>query len=283
MNTLFAPFDMIHRFYTVSQCNNLQDKKESQNTGKKYAKKCHIIIASLLRDAEPSFPVARRNIKSFSEMFKTIDVFILENDSKDDTRKLWKEYSKNKSDCPANVKVFVESPKKGKYPKTINHNITDARIKKMVKLRNNLMKIVKEKSRKVNYDKYIFVTDLDIKGVLPREGIYDTFYHFKNTKKYDYDAIGCNGITWNSFYFDDYAFSKDNHKNYPQISVPIYKGLYPVKSSFSGGVFYKYDKMINLKYKFRKDGKNIICEHVSLNKQLKMAINTNMIYHIWSH
>lgn len=279
MNTLFVPFDIVHRFYTTTQCNNLLNKTESQNKGKKYAKKCHCIIASLLRDSEPSFQVAIKNIKSFSEMFKSVEVFILENDSKDDTRKLWKEYS-NK--CPENVKVFVESPKKGKYPKTINHNITDIRIKKMVNLRNNLLEIIKQKSKKVNYDKYIFVTDLDIKGILPREGIYDTFYHFKYGNK-KYDAIGCNGITWNCFYFDAYAFSKDKYNNYPQVSVPIYKGLYPVKSSFSGGVFYKYDKMVNLKYKFKKDGKNIICEHVSLNKQLNMAINTNMIYYIWSH
>lgn len=279
MDTLFAPFDIVHRFYTVTRCNNLSNKKDSQNRGKKYSKKCHCIIASLLRDAEHSFPVAVKNIKSFSEIFKTVDVFILENDSKDNTRKLWKEYS-NK--CPSNVKIFVESPKKGKYPKTISHEHSNARIIKMVKLRNNLLEIIKEKSRKVDYDKYIFITDLDIRGSLPKEGIYDTFYHFKDNRKYD--AIGCNGIAWNCFYFDDYAFSKDNHNNkYPQLSVPIYKGLYPVKSSFSGGVFYKYNKLIKLKYKFKREGNNVICEHVPLNKQLKIAINTNMIYYIYSH
>lgn len=276
MNILCAPFEIVNRFYTVTQYDLPNKNNES---GKKYAKKCHCIIASLLRDAEPSFSTAVKNIKNFSKIFKTVDVFVLENGSRDNTRKLWEKYSKNP---PKNVKVFVESPKKGKYPKTISHEHTIVRIKKMVKLRNNLLEIIKEKSTKVNYDKYIFVTDLDIKGFLPKEGIYDTFYHFKYGKT-DYDAIGCNGITWKCFYFDDYAFSKNKHKNYPQISVPIHRGLFPVESSFSGGVFYRYDKMINLKYKYKREGNNIICEHVSLNKQLKMAINTNMIYYIYSH
>lgn len=275
MDILFAPFDIIHRFYTVTQTTL---PTQNQKSGKKYAKKCHCVISSLLRDAAGSFSIGVKNIKMFSKIFKTVDVFILENGSKDKTRQLWEAY---KFSCPPNVKVFVESPRKGDYPKTINHAITNARIKKMVKLRNNLLEIIKEKSTKVEYDKYIFVTDLDIKGSLQKEGIYDTFSRFKYNKKYD--AIGCNGITWNCFYFDDYAFSKDKFNNYSQLSVPIYKGTFPVESSFSGGVFYRYDKMVNLKYKFKREGKEIICEHVTLNKQLKMAINTNMIYYIYSH
>ena len=280
MDYLFAPFDFLERIYST---NKNPFSKEKVKKGKIYAKNCHCIVGSLLRDAEDSYQYGVNMIEILSKIFKTVDVFILENDSKDNTKKLWKKYAKT---CHENVKVFVDSPSENDQylrQKTNNHEITEQRIKKMVKLRNILLDNIKEKSRKVSYDKYIFMTDLDIKGKIKKEGIYDTFYHFRKKK---IDAIGCNGLLWNCFYFDNFAYKNSSSRNgvHPSIIVPINDNLFPVISTFSGGVFYKYNVITQLKYKFkRKEGK-IICEHVTLNEKIKdIYINTNMIYNIISH
>ena len=84
------------------------------------------------------------------------------------------------------------------------------------------------------------------------------------------------------FYFDPYAYKND--ENFlPALNVPVNEGLFEVESSFSGGVFYKYNKVIDLKYKFEKGTYEPICEHISFNRHIKMCINTNMKYSILSH
>ena len=298
MDYLLFPFDFLGRVYNI---NTTPFTKEKLKIGKKYAKKCHCVIGTLLRDAEDSYSYGVELIKTFSKIFKTVDLIILENDSEDRTRKLWTKYSEK---CPENVKIFLSSPDKKdkdlKY-KTVSHETTDIRMRKMVKLRNILLKNIKAKSRKVDYETYVFITDLDIKGHLGKEGIYDTFYRFKRTlvsdaksvqksdtkkqnkKSQKLDAIGCNGLTWKCFYFDDYAYQNRISRVYSAVDVPVNKGLYPVISTFSGGVFYKYDSLAKLKYKFKKNGNRIICEHVTINEKIKIAINTNMIYNISSH
>jgi len=285
MEWLLFPFDFLERIYYL---NKTSFSREKLKKGKKYAKKVHCIIGSLIRDGEDSYSYGVNLIEIFSKIFKTVDVFILENDSKDNTKKLWEKYS---TKCPENVKLIIFSPsteekdKTLKY-KTVNHEVTNIRIKKMVKLRNILLETIKTKSRKFDYESYVFITDLDIKGKLLKEGLYDTFYHFK--KKNKIEAIGCNGITWNYLYFDSYAYK--NIRSNPvlkigsSVDIPINNGLYPVISSFSGGMFYKYNIFVKLKYKLRKNGEKIICEHVTLNEKIKnIFINTNMIYYIKSH
>lgn len=280
MDYIFFPFDFLERFYESSK-NPFS--KEKLKKGRDYAKNCHCIVGSLLRDSETSYKYGVKLIEDFSKIFKTVDIFILENGSKDNTRKIWKKYAKK---CPENVKIFIDYPKKvDKYlkKKTIDHEITEDRIKKMAKLRNNLLENIKNKARKFDYDKYIFITDLDIKGELKKEGIYDTFSYFK---KENVDAIGCNGLKLNCLYFDDFAYKKKMKSKYlfPSLKIPLNEGLFPVISTFSGGVFYKYDKIINLKYKFKKIKGEIICEHITLNQKIKkIFINTNMKYFVYSN
>jgi hypothetical protein len=210
-------------------------------------------------------------------------LFILENDSVDQTRKLWESYKP-----PKNVKVFLLSvdkinPQDRKLlkKKTLGHDVTADRIKKMVYLRNILLENIQTQSRKFP-NSYVFMTDLDIRGKLDRGGILDTFYYFSKNRA---DAIGCNGMTHKVLYYDSYAF-KDYRKVRvnSSVHVPVNQGLYPAISSFSGGVFYKYSAIENLKYKYREKHKKIICEHITFNKQIKrFFINTNMIYEIYSH
>jgi hypothetical protein len=276
MDYLFAPFDFMKR---ITNLNTVAFNHEKIKIGKKYAKNCHCVIGSLLRDAENSYSYGVKLIKMFSKIFKSLDVFILENDSKDNTRKLWEKYSKT---CPKNVKIILislEKKDKNLSYKTKNHEHTEIRIRKMVKLRNILLKNIKKKCRKDD-ETYIFITDLDIKGEIVRKGIYDTFHYFKKKK---IDAIGCNGLRWDYIYYDQYAYK--NSLNIPlALDVPINDGLFPVISTFSGGIFYKYNTISKLKYKFKKEKDEVICEHVTLNEKIKnIAINTNMIYYIYSH
>jgi hypothetical protein len=272
MDYLFLPFDFLYRIATANS-DPFNEKK--LNKGKRYANTCHCVIGTLLRDAEDSYNYSVNTIEKFSKIFKTLDIFILENGSKDNTRKLYQEYK-----CPNNVKIFIDSPKNNKYLKykTRQHEINEKRIQKMVFLRNNLLDNIRKKSRKFE-NTYIFITDLDIKGNLNKKGIYDTFYYFYKRK--EIEAIGCNGLKWNYFYFDDYAYKNKENKIHSGIDVPINQGLYRVKSTFSGGVFYRSEILLNLKYKYKEKKGKIICEHVTLNEKIpKIYINTNMIYNI---
>lgn len=282
MDYLLFPLDFLNRVYKI---NTSPFEKKKLKKGKRYAKECHCIIGSLLRDSELSFEDGVKLVEQFSQIFGTVDVFILENDSEDRTRELWGRYSKK---CPSNVKIFLLSEndipsqdRKLVERKTVAHEHSYPRIKKMVKLRNILLENIYSKSRQSD-NSYIFITDLDIRGNLHKLGIYDTFYHFSKSRA---DAIGCNGLTWNCFYFDDYAFKDpDTNRIYSTIDVPVNQGLYPVISSFSGGVFYTYDSLKKLRYKFKTFHKKVVCEHVVLNKKIKrFYINTNMIYNIKSH
>ena len=94
MDYLFAPFDYLYRLYSESK-DPFSEKKLKK--GEDYSETSHCIIGSLLRDAEPSFEYSKAIIKKFSRIFKRVDVIILENDSKDNTKKLWTEFADRKS------------------------------------------------------------------------------------------------------------------------------------------------------------------------------------------
>lgn len=248
-----------------------------------------LYIGVLARDIETKIPLFLDKMKKLSPYFTEIEIFFSENDSIDKTRQLLLDEVKNNT---SSFKVNLVNEKQlnlpsyflPKFKKTKAHEKERIRIEKMVFLRNDLLNSIKV-LRQPSKNDYLLITDADLIGEFEMEGIFDTFDEF--FKKEEIEAIGFRGIKRHPFitdlipfydFFDDYALSGVTANAFVG---KYYDGLIKVESSFSGGIFYRFP--INSEYSYEEKNNKPICEHITLNRNLNMFVNTNMIYTIKSH
>ena len=280
--------------------NNSNDISQDKiiRDGYDYMKTQKLIIAGLIRDRQDIIPHLIKKLESMGQFFKDYRILIVENDSRDKTRQLLIDWSKNN-----NKVILIDCENEGScmlnLEQTKNHLPERKRIAKMAYLRNMYLDYVKKHYN--DYD-YLLVTDYDITGSFYMNGIANSFYHFSasQTENQNIDAIGANGIRkihnyW--IYYDAFPYIEIDEphewrtlEEYYQHDKKVYSQkpynfgdpLHPVKSCFAGAVFYRINKITpTSEYNYSKTGYG--CEHVYFNLNFKMYLNPSMIYHVIDH
>jgi hypothetical protein len=271
---------------------NPQEVERRVSMGQREMSKSRVVICGLLRDKAGRIPAIRERVDAITGYFKDYRVLIVENDSTDDTRKKLLEWASEDQKvlilgCGVNMAECSL-----KLPKTEGHSVTWERITKMAHLRNTYLQYIYEYY--YNWD-YMIVWDMDILGSIYVDGIASSFGYF-GSKKFKADAMCSNGIyRWGfvPLYYDTYAHRDmgDKFHSSKKLIHDINKGLttrymrgespVQVRSCFGGFTIYRISSIIknHAIYGTSKDGNNVDCEHVVLNKKLKYVfMNPSMLY-----
>jgi hypothetical protein len=277
-------------------------------TGRDFAKsEGKLLVTSLVRDCEKSIPCMEKKIGVLAEIFREVHVVFFENNSKDDTRKRLLEYTRGKSMGGQNVKVTVINPFTMEENEemcvsnsdifTNNHKCekingaSTGRIGRMARLRNMMLDYIYR-----HQDKYttLLITDMDILGRWFPTGICETVGYLRTLKKVGF--ITFRGYFPSGGHFDPFSFKAIQLPQKARVAtlllcmlgyfvVPVGRGLWPVASSHSGGVFANLPLKPDLSYEVENVlslpvGISInLCEHVSfMEKMGGNFVNTNMTY-----
>jgi hypothetical protein len=268
---------------------NIDDYDSVTMNGFNIMREKRIVICGLMRDSENIIPLLKRRVDKIGAFFRDYKVLIVENDSKDDTRKLLLEWSNENNNiiilgCGINQHVC-----KLNLPKTEGHDVYYKRIDKMAMLRQIYLDYVI--SNLSAYD-YMAVWDMDIIGSIYIDGIANSIGYMNSPLQAE--AVCAYGIyDWSFFtlYYDTYAHQDvgDNFDPERKHLHDIKKGLQvrytygdkPVKvrSCFSGFTLYSIRSIIKYDAKYdRPDENNLQCEHVLFNKYFSnVYMNPNMI------
>lgn len=269
---------------------NENTHKYYTNLGFSRMSKKSIVICVLLRDVSNKIKEIREKAEKLGKRFEDYRVLIVENDSKDGTRKKLLKW-RNDNDKVIILGCGINSEKECRIPtaekKTVGHNVDRERINKMVVLRNIYLDFVKKNM--MDYD-YCAVWDMDVVGTVYIDGVANSLGYLSDRE--NIDAMCSYGIyRWGplKIYYDTYAHidEGDNfHINLKTIhdikkglGVQYERGTPPVKviSCFGGFTIYKIKSLENKKYTFPSEN-NLECEHVTLNKQLlNVYMNPSMI------
>jgi len=259
-------------------------KKKTKQSNKKTNKNIlylplqyNVIIVGCARDIEKYLPNTKEKLQMIKTLFKSSKIIIYENDSKDKTLDILKEWENEKL-----IKLITEK------------NIKGERTERLAYARNLLYK----EAMKHKFDLLIIIDMDDVISLLSKESILSCF-----KLKENWAMVGANQ---NRIYYDLWALrTYDNwmpfdcwscinieKKSYKYClnsrwkNVPEYKKPIKVKSCFGGTAIYKRKYLNNCSYGngMQKIG-NItteICEHVYFNKCIinnggKIYINPKFI------
>lgn len=240
-----------------------------------------IIICGIVRDAERGLT---RNIPIINELcgyFKDYRVVVYENDSKDATKKLLRQWKSRDGQrihiCMEDTDSSSTIPDAG----SVNANpfFCKKRITKMANLRNKYMEYID--AQKWDAD-YLIVVDLDV-ARLDLDAILSSF---KNGA--EWDAVTAFGYSLSPKmslrYHDTYALTRWGDENNPQTEEKIkrladeYGRLKTsdewvrVYSAFGGLAIYKFEAVKGLRYKALPNDDSRVemkCEHFSIYKQMQ--------------
>lgn len=253
-----------------------------------------LVVCGIIRDAEKTIkqniPVVNQICSHFSEY----KIVIYENDSRDRTKEILKQWHKSDRE---NIYVILED---GESESVIpsckdvkcNPFFSMQRIEKMATLRNKYLQFIENKGWNPDY---LMVVDLDV-AYISEEGVMSSFLRDKWT------AVTAYGYSMSPYlkkrYHDTYALVELGHEGVAQTEKEIYgcgtkyvsiieNGEWVrVYSAFGGLAIYKYDFLKGLKYKaIANDDCRVEsrCEHFSLYQQMsergniEVYINPKMV------
>lgn len=275
--------------------------------GESEASRSRLLVVSLVRNCSCSIKCMEKKIATLSSVFKSVHVVCFENNSTDDTRVRLLEYANGSKQMSAeNVKVTVVNPftfAENEVSCTLNSadfnnndkagikGASSGRIGRMTFLRNRVLEYVYQ--HQSEYD-VLLMTDLDIIGRIFPTGIRETVGYLKSMK--DIGFVTFRGFFPSGGFFDPFSYRGTDWLSQSKFTtlllcmkgyytIPSGKGMYPVASSHSGGIFCKLPLAPGLSY----SAEHIItlpgitsvymCEHVSLMEKVKNNfVNTNMSF-----
>jgi hypothetical protein len=275
----------------------MQGKKEEYNTlttlGFKRMRESTIVICTLVRDVADRMREIVIRSERMGKMFKDYRILVVENDSKDGTRRLltqWRIRNPKVVILGCGVNSEEECKIKIAKKKTDGHKVDRGRIEKMVYLRNLYLSYICDNLQ--HFD-YTMVWDLDIIGSVYLDGVANTMGWF--ARRPDANAICANGIYRIgvlAIYYDSYAHLdkgdtyhikyKTWHDVKSRTNARYQRGddLKEVISGFGGCTMYRTRKLCEAKYDMSPPG-NIECEHVRLHKKMKgVYVNPSMIHYV---
>jgi hypothetical protein len=239
----------------------------------------NIVIAALARDCAESLNKNIPLIEELRNRFSWSQVVVVENDSKDDTKKVlfnWEKKSKGIKIISQNfgTKTIPDQTAKISSPTTSFY-----RVEKMAFYRNIYMDYIDEIQHNIDY---IIIIDIDIK-FFSVDGLLNSI----NKANQDWGGIFSNGVTTMKFfgftskiYYDIFAvyeyplnnltYTSDSlRKTFKTINQNVKRQkFYNIISAFGGIGIYKYEAIRLLRYKAVKNLSNTnegICEHIPFN------------------
>jgi hypothetical protein len=261
--------------------------------GKALMKNSSVSICSIVRDCQFNLKKNIPRIERLRLLFKDSEVIVYENDSKDKTLEILKNWESRSY----NIHVFSDTFESSTIPlkQTGNENpyFSISRIEKMLFYRNKYMHYLNNNGIKRDY---VIVVDLDIANFCI-DGIIHSFGTSIN-----WDCISANGISISSNftkqYHDSYALIEYGKLNFIQTEQSIKlnrirysflkKGmpLLVVDSAYGGLAVYKWYSIKDTYYSYLKNNDfRVQCksEHVGLHTKMKengynnIFINPTMI------
>lgn len=267
--------------------------------GAAVAKNTRLVICGLVRNRQDRIEKLETTIDILSRYFREVVVLVVENDSNDDTRAellRWRDRSRSrylvevlgckKNTCACKLHVA----------ETIGHGVTPQRLEKMAALRNKY--VDKIRSSYADFD-LVLVWDFDTSGSLYIDGILSSVSDLKETP--GLDAICANGIyLWplvGQIYYDTFAHSErgleaairsaGGSKLAEHILTTFWTKtqwpsdpLHMVDRCFSGATLYRTDVFLQRRYQYETVDNRPRCEHDSITRGKKVAVNQNMINYI---
>lgn len=253
----------------------------------------NVAFCGIVRDCAKNLSHNIPVIEKIATYFKSYQVILFENNSKDNTKSILQSWSK----LNPNVHVFLNDFDESKFknipiPKGYNKSNCRRRIQKMAEYRNLYLEYIN--SHNIQAD-YVIVVDLDVARI-DVKGVISSF----GTKQ-EWDVIASNSYSRSprlkKRYHDTYALIEDGTEHSPQTELSIDNNRYlwaginynmpfiRVFSAYGGLAIYKYELIKKLRY-FVIDnlygGVEVKCEHVSLHQELnkighnRTYINPNM-------
>jgi hypothetical protein len=218
---------------------------------------------------------------------------ILENDSKDGTKRILSSWSANRKQIHLFLDDFNPDTRFDVESQKVNPSFSYSRINKMARYRNRYLDLA---SRLEPFD-YLIVVDLDVYWIDP-DGVAHAF-----GQNIPWDAQFANSRTWQvnlgDFYRDTYAFweigdatpqTEAKIAGYSEMLRPLTIGmpLFAVQSAFGGLGIYRWEAVKGLRYgiEYNDDPRvEVICEHAYLHRQMiaaansRLFINPSMVIH----
>ena len=257
-----------------------------------------VVICGLLRDKEEQVVYLQRTLPRITSLFADWALVIVENNSTDSTRErllAWQQSDTSRvhvlgwSEHAAEPTAASTEPPVSMY-RTVRHDYTEQRIRKMVALRNTYMAYVSSHPTLSSYE-LLVVMDLDLLSFLYTDGLLSTAHHLRTDPSIA--AIAANGLLLTTApltlsllrgfeYQDPYAHedASDPGKRYPQQLDNIRSKfvnrfhygapLHAVRSAFGGFAVYRMERVVGKRYfvSWTDGGRQVLCEHVSLHRQL---------------
>jgi len=261
--------------------------------GIQYTKDKTVLFCGIVRDCEKNLSRNIPVIEKIAAYFKSYQVIIFENNSKDRTKQILTTWGKTNS----NVHVFINDFDESKYknipiPVGYNPAFSKRRIQKMTDYRNMYLEYIEENKLQADY---IIIVDMDVRNI-DIKGVLSSF----GTEQ-QWDVIAANSHSLSPKFkrrqHDAYALIEDGKEFIPQTETMINENrvswaflqknmpFIRVASAYGGLAIYRFQAIKNLRYKILNNlagGIEVRCEHFSLYQQMKekgynkIYINPNM-------
>ena len=274
--------------------------------GRALCSKRRIVLTGCLRNGASRIHYWRQWVAYFVVPYwEEYRVVIVENNSKDDTRRLLLEWAQYDS----NVVILCDALHH-------NHNVPECelagafhteytgpnlspepqRIRKMSFLRNLCREYIRQHYR--GWD-YVLTIDWDLKGDLLVDGVLHALSVLSEPfRGKAVDAVACNGMLWDSTrasfrYYDSFAYidlqddiffpssaDKSQHDKYVHdiVTDSLTRSMEPhlVRSAFGGACLYRMAPYVNAQYGFHDFF--FSCEHAHLHEKMRIVIDPCFVF-----
>lgn len=261
--------------------------------GIKHTKDKTVIFCGIVRDCEKNLSRNIPVIEKIASYFKSYQVILFENNSKDKTKEVLNKWSQSN----ANIKCFTndfdeQSYKEIPIPKGFHADNSRRRIQKMTDYRNLYLEYIDKNNLTADY---IIIVDLDVSHI-DYKGVITSF----GTEQ-EWDAIAANSHSFSPKFkkrqHDTYALIESGKEHLPQSDKMIAENretwagikknmpFIRVYSAYGGLTIYRYPAIKGLRYKIVDNlagATEVRCEHFSIYQQMaqngydKIFINPNM-------
>lgn len=286
--------------YTPFRPTNSKEYERLRRVGADDRAKSTVLICGMVRDVERNLASTIDRVEAMGRLFKDYQVWIVENDSTDNTRKILLEWAtKNQRVTILGCGVNADSCLLN-LPKTIAHEANYRRISKMAYLRNIYLNRLKQQYTSGLYQPdYVMVWDLDLVAAFYQDGIEHSLGYLSENP--DVNAICAYGFSHSMYrvtpeYYDPYAIkyyegnpnSHNEHDEFVRMKERLPHGHQPylVKSCFGGFVIYKTPSLLRASYGTARDAKTgrVECEHVYLHSMMDGIVsNPSMRYSVFDN
>ena len=239
--------------------------------GYEYMRGVKVVICGLTKDDAPILPLTIARIEKTGGCFRDYRVIVYENDSRDCTPDILKNWQA----VNTKVKIITESIQ-------ISPIRQLSRTERLACFRNRYLRIIKESREYADYD-FVIVADMDLKGGWSNDGIATSF------ARLDWDIVAANSIGYHNLrktYYDMFALLPKNifktglvYKIFGE-GWQLHRGdpLIRIWSGFGGLAIYRKEAIMSRQYSGSINGA-IICEHIGLNadNSLRCFLNPSQI------